>query len=474
MVNGRLEQVKVMQEDMKTKKSSFVAITGRRRVGKTFLIREVYQDNMCFMVTGIQNAEVQLQINNFVNKIAEYNNGTLILGTISNWQQVFFLLKTYLKSLPKNKKQVIFIDELPWMATAKSGFIQLLAHLWNDYLSKEKHFILVVCGSATSWITQKIINDKGGFHNRVTLPLHLKPFTLAETKQFLDFKKMSFTNTGIATIYMTLGGLPYYLEQIKRGESPTKAIERLCFSETGILKNEYNNLYKALFNNWENHEAIVATLAMAHNGLNRENLIKKSKISAGGPFTRTMSDLVLTGFVSETIPFGKLNRGKVYRLVDEFSVFYHRFMKGNERKNKEVWETISNSQAYKIWKGFAFETLCMKHIAEIKTALGIKNVYTETSSFTKIGTKTQDGFQVDLVIDRKDATINICECKFYESNFEITKNYAQQIKMRKTSFREITGTKKMIVNTFISNENIIQNEHSLEVVDAFFNVGELM
>ncbi len=474
MINGRDEQVRVMNDDIKAKRSSFVAITGRRRVGKTFLIREVYQNNMCFMVTGIQNAEVQMQINNFVYKIKEYNKEALILGTIDTWQQVFFLLKSYLKSLPKNKKQVIFIDELPWMATAKSGFIQQLAHLWNDYLSMEKHFILVVCGSATSWITQKIINDKGGFHNRVTLPLHLKPFTLSETKKFLESKNLSFTNTGIAEIYMTFGGLPYYLEQIKKGESPMKVIERLCFSETGILKYEYNNLYKALFNNWENHEAVVATLALAHNGLTQDKLLLKSKIAKGGPFTRTINDLVLTGFVTETVPFGMKNRGKVYRLVDEFSVFYHRFMKGNEKKNKDIWQTISNSQQYKIWKGFAFETLCMKHVNEIKTALGIKNVYTETSSITKIGTATQNGFQVDLVIDRKDATINICECKFYESNFEITKKYAQEIKMRKTSFREITGTKKMIVNTFISNENIIQNEHSLEVVDAYLNVGELM
>ncbi len=474
MITGRNAQLKIMQEDIANKRSSFVALTGRRRVGKTFLIREVYQKNMCFMLTGIQNADVQTQINNFVQKIAEYDTNSKVFGTIDTWQKVFFLFKNYLKSLPKNKKQVIFIDELPWIATARSGFIQQLAHLWNDYLSLEKHFILVVCGSATSWITQKIINDKGGFHNRVTLSLHLKPFTLAETKLFLESKKIDFTSTGIATIYMAFGGLPYYLEQIKRGESPTTAIERLCFSETGILKNEYNNLYKALFNNWENHEAIVAALALSHNGLSRETLIKKSKIEAGGPFTRTINDLVLTGFVTETIPFGKLNRGKVYRLVDEFSVFYHRFIKGNEKKDQSIWQTISNSQAYKIWKGFAFETLCMKHIVEIKTVLGIKNVYTEVSSFTKIGTATQSGFQVDLVIDRKDATINICECKFYESNFEITKKYAQEIKMRKTAFKEITKTKKMIVNTFISNENIIQNGHSLEVVDAYLNVSELM
>lgn len=471
---GREEQTQLMVDALKAKHSSFIAITGRRRVGKTYIVREIYTKNMCFSVTGIQSASLQTQLNNFVQKIQEYNPNTTIKGKVTDWQQAFALLKFYLKSLPKTKKQVIFIDELPWIATAKSKFTQLLAHLWNDYLSIEKHFILVVCGSATSWITQKIINDKGGFHNRVNLPIHLKPFTLSETKQFLLSKNINYTPTGIAEIYMALGGLPYYLEQIKKGESPAKAIERICFEANGILKNEYNNLYKALFNYWENHEALVAVLAKSQNGLTRELLLKASKVSAGGPFTRSMNDLLLTGFVEETFPFGKKKRGSVYRLVDEFSVFYHRFMKGNEKKDAAIWQQIAQSQSYKTWKGFAFESLCMKHILEIKKALGIHGVYTETSSFTKVGSATTQGFQIDLVIDRKDAAINLCECKYYESNFEITIKYAQEIKQRKVAFQQETGTKKMLINTFISNEEIIENEYAHEVVDVSIHLSELM
>ena len=286
---GRQEQKQIMEDALSTNKSSFVAITGRRRVGKTYLIKQVYQKNMCLSITGIQHASLQAQINNVVQKISEQAKSKLIIGNISTWQDAFLVLKQYLKKLPKNKKQVIFIDELPWMATTKSNFLQLLAHLWNDYLSQEKHFILVVCGSATSWITQKIINDTGGFHNRVTLPIHLKPFTLKETKQFLQSKNIRYTNTGIAQLYMAIGGLPYYLEQVKKGESPTKAIERLCFSNTGVLKYEYDNLYKALFNAYENYEAIIAALALAHGGLTREELIKKSKVSAGGPLPERLT-----------------------------------------------------------------------------------------------------------------------------------------------------------------------------------------
>lgn len=471
---GREEQTDKMNEALEAKYSSFVAITGRRRVGKTFLIRTVYQNHIQFSVTGIQNADIDLQIKNFIAKLTEYGGMKYAKTNPKNWQDVFILLKKYLQSLPKTKKHVIFIDELPWMATVKSGFIQLLAHLWNDYLSKEKHFILVVCGSATSWITQKIINDKGGFHNRVNVPLHLKPFTLSETKRFLQSKKINYSDTGITDIYMALGGLPYYLEQIKRGESPIKAIERLCFSETGILKYEYNNLYKALFENWENHEAIVKVLALSKQGLSRNELIRKSKVKSGGPFVRAISDLIITGFVTETFPYGKNKRGLIYRLIDEFSIFYHRFMKGNEKKDKSIWPIIANSQGYKVWKGFAFETVCFKHIDEIKAALGIKSVYTEQVCFTKMGSKSEDGFQIDLVIDRKDDAINLCECKYYGSNFEVTKVYAQTIKNRRAKFQQATKTKKMIINTFISNETFVRNAYYHEVVDEYLNISELM
>ncbi len=471
---ARKEVEKMMRKALKLNRSTFCAVTGRRRVGKTYIIKEIYKEQMCFSMTGIQHASLEEQINNFMHKLAEYNPNIFIAGTVDSWQKVFFAFRDYLKRLPKDRKHVIFIDELPWIATPKSGFIQQLAHLWNDYLSQENHFILVVCGSATSWITNKIVNDTGGFHNRITLPIHLEPFTLAETKEFLESKNIHHSPSAIAELYMILGGLPYYLEQIERGESVSQTIARLFFSPSGILKNEYNNLYRALFVNAENHEAIVEVLAHSHQGLTREEIVSKSKVQAGGPFTRTMTDLVMSGFVAELTPYGKKKRGTLYRLTDEYSMFYHKFVKGNEKKGLEIWQSISQSQSYKIWRGLAFETLCMKHLKEIKEALGIRGVYTEVSRFEKKGDAENEGFQIDLLIDRKDATINLCECKFYESDFTIDKEYAQKIKRRKVLFAQESGTKKLLINTFISNEDIIENPYSLEVVDAFIHVNELI
>ena len=470
---GRESQIVLINKTLKQNKSSFIAFTGRRRVGKTYIINQAYKDYMSLKVTGIQNADLETQIVNFTQKIAEYSNQQIVTVP-NNWQEVFLLLKNYLKTLPKNKKQVIVIDELPWICNAKSGFLQLLAHLWNDYLSTEKHFILVICGSATSWITQKIINDKGGLHNRVTQSIHLEPFTLKETKQFLDSKKIGLTNNSIVEIYMTMGGIPYYLEDIQRGESSSTAIERMCFENGGILKNEYQNLYKALFENPQNHEAIVSTLAMVKSGMTQNDLILKSKVQKGGPFTRAMNDLLMSGFVTQDAPFGKLKRGSVYRLVDEFSVFHHRFIKPNSKAPKEIWQTISASQPYKIWKGFAFETLCQKHVAEIKNALGIRNVYTQTNSFVHQGTSTNSGFQIDLLIDRKDASINLCECKFYDASFEIDKKYAMTLLARRAIFRETVKTKKNIFNTMITNYPMTKNAYSLDCVDVQITIDDLM
>lgn len=470
---GREEQTAIMLETLGVAKASFVAITGRRRVGKTYLVNQVYGANFCLSVTGIQGADTATQLYNFAEKIAEYSKASLFVPP-KNWQQLFSVLKNYLKSLPTNKKQVIFLDELPWICTAKSGFIQLLAHLWNDFLSKESHFILVICGSSTSWISKKIINDRGGLHNRVTHTISLKPFTLAETKAFLLQKKIMLTDSAIAELYMTMGGIPYYLENIKRGESPTKTIERMCFAENGILKNEYDNLYRALFDYPENHEAIIAALANQKSGLSREEIIKKSKVEEGGPYTRAIADLIISGFIVEEMPFGKKKRGAIYRLVDEYSLFYHKFIKGNKKYEAGIWNSIGASQAYKIWIGYAFESLCIKHTLEIKKALGIQNVYTESSSYRHIGNKNQVGFQIDLIIDRKDQTINLCECKFYEAPFEISKSYSSDLKTRKVLFREASKTKKSIFTTLIANQTLVTNQYSLDAVDVCISLSDLM
>jgi len=331
-----------------------------------------------------------------------------------------------------------------------------------------------VVGSATSWITKKIINDPGGLHNRVTEIIHLSPFSIIETAAFLQSKGLNFTDQEIAKIYMALGGIPFYLENLRRGESFAVAIERICFAPNGILRNEYNNLYQALFNHADIHQAIVNVLANHQYGTTNKVLLKKMGIKSSGSYQRALEELAVSDFIIEQIPFGKKKRGLTYRLIDEYSIFYHRFIKPNRKYVPGMWQQLAESQGYKIWAGYAFESLCHKHIAAIKKSLGITAVYTEASNLYVPTKQGVDGFQVDLIIDRKDDSINLCEIKFYSGPFTIDKKYYQQLIQKRQRFLEYTQTKKQVFITFITDHGVKQNQYALEIVDAEVVLADLL
>ena len=470
---GRKKEIDKINRLLVSNRSEFLAVTGRRRVGKTFLIDQTLKESYCFSLTGIQNGNTTNQLINFGIKLAEYD-GSLIPKSIPNWQTAFLLLKNYLKTLSKESKQVIFIDELPWVATPKSNFIQMLAHLWNDYLSKEPHFILVICGSATSWIAQKIVNDPGGLHNRLTENIHLSPFTIAETKEFIKAKNIHLSDQEIARIYMSLGGIPFYLENLRKGESFAVGIERICFSPTGLLHNEYNNLYQALFKNASLHLTIIEGLAKKPFGQTRQNLSKTTGLKQNGSYQRAIEELIISNFITEKPLYGKKKRGTYLKLTDEFSLFYHKFIKENSNFIPGMWQQLATTQSYKTWAGFAFELLCHKHIPEIKQALGISAVYTEISNLKVTGTAENEGFQIDLIIDRKDASINLCEIKFHSGTFTITKSYYEQLIKKRQLFIDYTGTKKQVFITFITNHGLKQNAYASEIVDSEIILDQLM
>jgi len=471
---GRKKEIEKIERLVVSGRSEFLAVTGRRRVGKTFLVDTLLKAHYCFSMTGIQNGSMGTQLVNFSVKLAEYD-GTNVPQNPENWQKAFLQLKGYLKTLPQDRKHVIFLDELPWIETPKSGFVQMLAHFWNDYLSKEPHFILVICGSATSWIIKKVINDSGGLHNRITENIHLHPFTLAETHAFLAEKGLSFGLQDLAKLYMTLGGIPFYLETLRKGESFSAAIERLCFAPTGILHNEYHNLYQALFNNAEIHQQIVAALSARHYGmLNTEILQEIGMNTATGSYQRAMAELIVSDFVVENAPLGKQKRGSTYRLVDEYSIFYHRFIHAHKKYSPGIWQQLADSQSYKIWAGYAFENLCHKHIDAIKRALGIAAVYTEISSLRIPASDGTPGFQIDLLIDRKDNSINLCEIKFHSGPFTITQAYHQQLIEKRQRFIDYTGTKKQVFLTFITNYGITSNTYAPDIVDVEVRLGQLL
>jgi uncharacterized protein len=458
---GRKDEIEMLETIMKSDSSEFVAMYGRRRIGKTYLIRQVFQSNIVFEASGIHEKEMEQQLENFWLVLLEQMPELKLTSPPRTWLQAFSLLKQYIISLKGTKKKVIFLDEISWFDTPRSGFLAALDNFWNQFCTKRDDIILTICGSAASWIIKKVINNRGGLHNRVTKTIRLFPFTLAETNEYLLMKNIQLSKKDVIELYMRIGGVPFYYKDISKGKSVVQIIQELCFAPNASLKDEFNNLYASLFKNAHLHVAIVSALAKKNKGLTREEILAETGLSSGGGFTELLKELKECGFIAEIFPIIKTNDDKLYRLIDEFSLFYFKFMYKSKISN---WTTTFNKQSYKIWCGYTFETICMKHVAQIKNKLGISGIASNEYSWIKKGTKTEDGCQIDLLIDRADNCITMCEIKFHNAAFEITQQYANALRDKREIFSANTKTKKNIFITFISLYGIKQNEHSLSIV----------
>ena len=444
--------------------SELIAIFGRRRVGKTFLVREVYMKQMVFELTGLYKGSHRDQLQNFHNQLKSSSKRFGNTKAPANWISAFQLLQDYLTGLKGKKKKVVFIDEFPWIATARSKFLMAFEHFWNTYCTKRDDLVVVVCGSAASFMVNKIIKNKGGLHNRLSHKIKLMPFNLNEVKLFLKSKRILLNNYDILQLYMAIGGIPHYLNQIKRGESVVQNIDRLCFENNGGLTDEFNEVFKSLFRNSDVHEIIVKVLSNTKKGVTRNKLLELSNLGSGGIFSKALDELTESGFVSRYTPFGKRNRGSLYRLSDEYSLFYLKFIEPNQGQGSGTWAKLFPKQTYKTWSGLVFETICLKHVGQIKKELGVAKIYSINSGWNN------DKAQVDLVIDRDDGIINLCEMKFYNGLFTINKPVYENIKNKITQFKESTKTRKNVFVTMITTYGVIENANSLEVVTNNFTM----
>jgi AAA+ ATPase superfamily predicted ATPase len=470
IIVGRETEQAILKERYSSEKSEFIAITGRRRVGKTYLVNTYFENEMSFHFSGGLNASLSQQLQGFHYQYCAFFKSEILEKVPANWMDAFILLSRQLDKSRKKSKKVIFIDELPWLDTHKSNFLGALEWFWNSW-AINKNVLLIVCGSATSWMINKIVNNKGGLHNRLTQRIHLLPFTLKESIDFLKHKKIKLSTYQITQLYMAMGGIPHYLNEIKTGESAIQSIERICFQKDGLLVNEFDNLYRALFKNSENHLKIVFALAKKLKGFSRKELIEASKLKDGGAFSEILEELTWCNFITATNGYGKAKKDSIYRLTDEFSLFYLKFM---YRKNNVNWLQLASSTQWKAWTGYAFENLCFKHLTQIKKRLGIEGVYTELYSFQSLGNKSVLGAQIDLLIDRNDGIINLCEIKFYDQKYTLTKSESQKIQHRIEVFKRITKTKKTIFPTLITTFGAIDNEHKTGFIQQEISLENLM
>jgi uncharacterized protein len=461
---GREPELTILERLLHSKNPELLAIYGRRRVGKTFLIRSYYQQHLVFGCTGQYNGKIREQLINFGDQLNRYFPEKKTILAPATWQEAFFILQDRIDSLKSDKKKVIFFDELPWLDSRKSGFLSAFGYFWNAYVSTRSDILVVICGSAASWIIDKIVNNKGGLHNRITQRIRLLPFTLHETQAYLKQRNIDLDQYQLLRLYMVMGGVPAYLTAVQRGLSAEQIIENCCFAKDGVLVNEFNNLYAALFNNPHNHIEVIRALSRKNKGLTRTEILKTGKLLTGGTITKVLTELEESGFIEKTYPFGKLEKDSLYRLVDEYSLFYLKFMEKEARHAH--WSGIQKTQAYVAWCGYAFENICIKQVPQIRKALQIGAVMTVISSWIHTGNEKGPGAQIDLVIDRADHCINLCEMKFSTGPFVIDKKYAENLQNKLSVFRQVTGTKKTLFLTFVTTYGIVDNAYKTQRVDA--------
>jgi uncharacterized protein len=458
---GRLQEIQQIEDICSNDKPCFIALYGRRRVGKTFLIKEYFDYKFTFYATGLANADTKGQLTNFTNFINEHFS--IAIKTPKNWLETFGILK---KELSKIKgKKIVFLDELPWFDTKRSDFLTGLEWFWNSWASAQKNIKLFVCGSAASWMINTLLMNTGGLHNRVTHRMKILPFTLAETEQFFITKNIVIDRYQIIQLYMVLGGVPFYLDQVKKGESAHQCIERICFTESGLLKNEFVFIFKSLFKDSEKHALMLRAIFNLGKQATRDNIVQATNIESSGDFSVKLNELEESGFIKSYIPFGLNKSKKIYVVSDYFTLFHFKFIEKANSYEKGIWVNRITDSSVMAWAGISFEQVCFDHIQNIKRALGIDGIISESSPWLyKPLAKTNKGAQIDLIINRKDNVINICEIKYALNSFTITKSYDLNLRNKVATFKEQTKTKKAIFTTMITTYGLTKNEYARSAV----------
>ena len=453
---GRDKEKAALKQYIESDAPEFLAVYGRRRIGKTFLIREFFRGKITFYATGLANGKKEDQLLAWDLAINECFGGPN--KKAANWLDAFAQLKNKLGAMKKSKKKVLFIDEAPWMDTPKSGFLTALEFFWNGWASGRPDILLIICGSSTSWIVNNLLRDRGGLHNRVTRRMRLLPFTLKETEAYLKEKEINLGYFRTCEAYMVFGGVPYYLSLLGKGLSLPQNIDALCFDDDGSLRGEFLEVYSTLFKNSTNYINIVTALSTKTKGLTRDEIIRESGLTSGGGLTQMLDELELCGFIRAYPNFSMDDNLCLYQLTDPFSLFHLRFIRGKRPKNPRFWTSNLESPSLSAWKGYAYEQVCLSHSEQIKQALGIAAISAEMSSWRS--RHSSPGAQIDLLFDRKDGIINLCEIKYSKAEYTITKKEEAELRNKIAVFEAETHTKKAVHLTMATTYGVIMNVHA--------------
>lgn len=466
-ISGRNSEQAVLRRALESDKSEFVALYGRRRVGKTFLVRRFFQSApvVYFEVVGRYAGGLRDHLRIFAESVSETFHGGAPLEPPASWHDAFLLLRRAIEGQRRRRRRiVVFLDELPWLDTRRSGCLRELEHFWNAWCQRRDDIVLVVCGSAASWMLRKIVQARGGLHDRLTRTIRLLPFTLGETRTYLRDRGLRWTDRQVVELYLSVGGVPHYLDHVERGHSVPQLIDRLYLHKDGALASEFQRLFASLFREDAKYVAVIRALGRRRGGLSRNDLIAATGLPSGGGTSTILTNLVEGGFITMTIPFGRTSRDRLYRLTDELSLFHLGWL---DRRRPTSWLHVRGTPRWQAWSGLAFEGLCVKHADAIERALGIAGVATEVSTWS------HPEAQVDLVIDRADDVVSLCEVKFTEAPFAITRKYAADLRNKIAVFRHHTGTRKGIQLVFVTSHGLKDNAYCSELVDRVVTMDEL-
>lgn len=465
MIIGRENEMRVLKELYKSDKAQFVVVYGRRRVGKTFLVDETLYGNITFRHAGLSPIDDNGKKNLMPEQLEHFYHSLLLQGmkkshVPTSWLEAFFMLEMHLQQIDNGKRQVVFLDELPWMDTPRSKFVSALEGFWNGWACHRHNLMLVVSGSANSWIQDKLINNKGGLYGRLDRKIKLRPFTLHECEQFYRMKRVKMSHYDIVQSYMILGGIPYYMNFFEPQLSLSQNIDRLFFANEPHLRNEYAQLFRSVFSDPELMRSIVDLLGTRHRGFTRPEILAHVDKDDSGSLSEKLNALVASNFVEKYVPFGNSARDVHYKLVDPFCWFYQHFVRDQKTVDPDFWTHNQNAQRIVSWRGIAFEEVCLQHIRNIKRALGIEGVVSAQSAWTVKGDDEVEGTQIDLLINRQDNVVNMCEMKFYSDEFVVSKEYDRKLAHREILLSEQLPRKTVVHRTLVTTYGLKYTEYS--------------
>ena len=459
---GRKAELEILEDCRTADRSQLVVVYGRRRVGKTFLVREAFDYRFTFTHTGLEKGAFREQLAAFWNELRRQCG--VQCPVPGNWMEAFEALKDAIAA-SSDARKTVFLDELPWMDTKNSGFVAAIEAFWNGWASARKDVVLVVCGSAAAWMTKKVLHNRGGLFNRASRTIRLEPFTLRECEEYVQAEGLAMDRKDIASAYMVFGGSPYYWSLLDKRESLSQNIDRLFFGQTAELADEFGRLYRSVFPSPEPYIAVVTALGRKKAGMTRTELAGSIRGATNdGKLTELLRNLESSGFIRRYSETGNRRKGSVYQLVDNYTLFYFQFVQGYSGRDSARWSHMVRSAGRAAWEGLAFERVCLQHSAQIKAALGIGGVETSESAW-RCASRDPDvkGAQIDLVIRRADRVVNLCEMKFCSEQFSIDADYAGKLREKIGAFKRETGTRDNCHLTFVTTYGLRRNAHSAMV-----------